>query len=400
MAGRKNKKEDLGEALLRGAAPMLAVEYDDDGIPLDLKPSDILAFLHKLEAYNMSQPADKDKMLMLPSMAAEWIGFIETFEDMRLVPKDPDDTESEKVPLLSYGTLNPERAQDRKKMLEHDQRMAKELRKEFGRASDHSTFYDALMKLWKTFVPSGSGPANDFASMNIKMGVVAKNATGRLLKDLSPEESQQLYDWMSKGLIANFPSLAQEMSKTPKDQKPTNFSEWMQEMVAAGKQFDKNMKLFGDYAPMHPTVKELLSDKDRQIADLGRKIQQLQSTRGGEKPAGGRGGEKSGGRGGEKPPSGSDRGGERQTGNWNGQQHNHNQPNQNRSATGFKPHNPDIICQSCGQKGHPSHKCPNKKAESSAAAAQWVDKQDQWEESPEMQARLFEAFQAGRQARK
>ncbi len=30
--------------------------------------------------------------------------------------------------------------------------------------------------------------------MNIKMGVVAKNATGRLLKDLSPEESQQLYD--------------------------------------------------------------------------------------------------------------------------------------------------------------------------------------------------------------
>jgi hypothetical protein len=24
----------------------------------------------------------------------------------------------------------------------------------------------------------------------------------------------------------------------------------MQEMVAAGKQFDKNMKLFGDYAPM------------------------------------------------------------------------------------------------------------------------------------------------------
>ncbi len=59
------------------------------------------------------------------------------------------------------------------------------------------------------------------------------------------------------------------MSKTPKDQKPTNFSEWMQEMVAAGKQFDKNMKLFGDYAPMHPTVKELLSDKDRQIAKSG-----------------------------------------------------------------------------------------------------------------------------------
>ena len=84
--------------------------------------------------------------------------------------------------------------------------------------------------------------------------------------------------------------MAQEMSKTPKDQKPTNFSEWMQEMVAAGKQFDKNLKLFGDYTPMHPTVKELLSSKDRQIADLGRKIQQLQSTRGGEKPAGGRGG--------------------------------------------------------------------------------------------------------------
>jgi hypothetical protein len=325
---------------------------------------------------------------------------------MRLVPKDPDDPASEKVPLLSYGTLNPERTQDRKKMLEHDQRMAKELRKEFGRASDHSTLYDALMKLWKTVEPSSSGPATDFASLNIKMGVVAaaKNATGRLLKDLSPEESQQLYDWMSKGLITNFPSLAQEMSrsKTPKDQKPANFSEWMHEMVAAGKQFDRNMKLFGDYAPMQSTVKELLSDKDRQITDLSRKIQQLQSTRGGEKPAGGRGGEKSGGRGGEKPPSGSDRGGERQTGNWNGQQHNQpNQPNQNRSTTGFKPHNPDIICQSCKQKGHPSFKCPNQKAEGSAAAAQWVEeKQDPWVESPEMQAKLLEAFQAGMQARK
>ncbi len=135
------------------------------------------------------------------------------------------------------------------------------------------------------------------------------------------------------------------------------------------------------------------------ITELSRKIQQLQSTRGGEKPAGGRGGEKSGGRGGEKPPSGSDRGGERQTGNWNGQQP--NQPNQNRSATGFKPHNPDIICQSCGQKGHPSHKCPNKKAESSAAAARWMDeKQDPWAENPEMQAKMLEAFQAGMQARK
>jgi hypothetical protein len=83
---KRNKKEDLGEALLRGAAPMLAVEYDDDGIPKDLKPSEIpdgqMTFLNKLDAYNMSQPAEKDKMLMLPAMAADYIGFIETFEDL------------------------------------------------------------------------------------------------------------------------------------------------------------------------------------------------------------------------------------------------------------------------------------------------------------------------------
>ncbi len=77
----------------------------------------------------MSQPAEKDKMLLLPAMAKDYMDFIETLEEMRLVPKDPDDPESEKVPLLSYGTLNPERAQDRKKVLEHDQRMAKELRR-------------------------------------------------------------------------------------------------------------------------------------------------------------------------------------------------------------------------------------------------------------------------------
>jgi hypothetical protein len=50
-----------------------------------------------------------------------------------------------------------------------------------------------------------------------------------------------------------------------------------------------------------------------------------------------------------------------------------------------------------------SLKCTNKKAESSAAsaAAQWVDeKSDQWVESPEVQARLIEAFAAGMQARK
>ena len=57
--------------MLRGAAPMLAVEYDDEGIPKDLKPTDILTFLNKLDAYNMAQPAEKDKILMLLSMAPE-----------------------------------------------------------------------------------------------------------------------------------------------------------------------------------------------------------------------------------------------------------------------------------------------------------------------------------------
>ncbi len=92
-------------------------------------------------------------------------------------------------------------------------------------------------------------------------------------------------------MAMNVPSLAQEMAKTPKDQKPGPLAkdspEWMQEMAAAGKQFDKHKKQFGDYFSMHPTVKELLADKERQIAEQNRKIQQLeraQSTRGGEKP--------------------------------------------------------------------------------------------------------------------
>jgi hypothetical protein len=307
---RRNNGKDLGEALLRGAAPTLEVEYDGEGIPKDLKPADILTFLNKVDAYNMSQQADKDKMLVLKAMARDYMDFIQAFEAMGLVPTDPDDPNSEKVPLLSYGTLNPERAQDRKKMLEHDQRILRELRKEFGRASDHSTHYDALMRLWKSRTPSKSGPAVDLASLKTGMEVVTKNATGKTLKDLSEEESKQLYEWMSKGLTENFPSLAEEMAKTPKDQKPSNFPEWMQDMVAAGKQFDRFARLFGDYFPMHPAIKALLADKDRQITDLNRKVQQLQSTRGGEKPMG-RGGEKpqAGGRGGEKPPTSNDRGG-------------------------------------------------------------------------------------------
>jgi hypothetical protein len=45
----------------------------------------------------------------------------ETFDAMRLVPKDPEDpragpaSENLKVPLLSYGALNPDLAQDRRK---------------------------------------------------------------------------------------------------------------------------------------------------------------------------------------------------------------------------------------------------------------------------------------------
>ena len=91
---------------------------------------------------------------------------------------------------------------------------------------------------------------------------MTKNATGKSLTALSEEESQQLYEWMSKGLIDNFPSLAQEMTKTPKDQKPKDFQGWLQEMVAAGKVLDRNTKLFGDYFTQHTIVKALLVDKE------------------------------------------------------------------------------------------------------------------------------------------
>lgn len=92
--------------------------------------------------------------MALLMIAPEWISFMGTFDSMRLVPRDPDDLESEKVPLLSYGALNPERAQDRKKCPEWDQRLTKDLRKEFGRDNDHSTYHDALMRLWAAFRPT------------------------------------------------------------------------------------------------------------------------------------------------------------------------------------------------------------------------------------------------------
>jgi hypothetical protein len=40
-------------------------EYDEEGTPKDLKPADILAFLSKLEAHDMPQPAEKGKLLAL-----------------------------------------------------------------------------------------------------------------------------------------------------------------------------------------------------------------------------------------------------------------------------------------------------------------------------------------------
>ncbi len=101
--------------------------------------------------------------------------------------------------------------------------------------------------------------------MMTRLAVVTKNSTGKLLTDHSDKESEQLCDWMAKGVTTNFPSMAKEMAKTPKEQKPKDFQAWMQEMVTKGKQFERDAKLFGDYSPFHPllakvTVKELLAD--------------------------------------------------------------------------------------------------------------------------------------------
>ena len=106
---RRNGGKELGEALLRGSAPMLAVEYDDDGIPKDLKPSEIMAFLNKLEAYNMTQVAEKDKLLALLAMTPEWIEFMQTLDAIRTVPKDAEDAESE-MDLSRVGRARDEGA--------------------------------------------------------------------------------------------------------------------------------------------------------------------------------------------------------------------------------------------------------------------------------------------------
>ncbi len=126
-------------------------------------------------------------------------------------------------------------------MLEHDQRMTKELRKEFGRASDHSTLYQALMKLWKTVEPSSSGPATDWASLNIKMGVVTKNATGRLLKDLSADFRITAAVRLDVERFDHELSIVGSRDVEDAEGPETNKFLWM---VAAGKQFDRNMKLF------------------------------------------------------------------------------------------------------------------------------------------------------------
>ena len=174
---RRNNGKDLGEALLRGASPKLAGEYDDEGIPKDLKPTKILTFLNKLDAYNMSQPAGKDKLLMLVLIGPEGKGFMKTFDAIRLVPKDTEDAASEMGPLRLYGALNPERpADDRKKCFEWDARASKEWRNEFRRASDRSTHDDALAEQWCDSKPTKEGPAVDMASWYMRREVVTKNA--------------------------------------------------------------------------------------------------------------------------------------------------------------------------------------------------------------------------------
>jgi hypothetical protein len=229
---------------------------------------------------------------------------------------------------------------------------------------------------------------------------VTKNAKGHSLKDLSEEETQQLFDWMQKGLRVYFPELSTEMEKTPKDSKPTDFNKWMQEVVAAGKAFEKQQRLFGDYFPMHPTVKVALDEKDRQLAELQRKVQQLErgqnTGRGGEKPTT-RGGEKPAARGNEKPSE--------------------------QTGKSGKEHNPNIECFKCGGFGHPAWKCPQARqgqggasnstqqgrsnphpqkqpttSGSTSAVQQWTGSSPGEQYSPRTK-REFEAYRAGRESR-
>jgi hypothetical protein len=202
---RQNNGKELGEALLRRSAPMLAVEYDEDGIPKDLKPVKILAFLNKLGAYNMSQPAGKDKITDAGLIGPEGKGFMKTFDAIRLVPRDTEDAASEMGPLRSYGASNPERpADDRRKCFEWDARASQELLKEFERASDRSTHYDALAEQWCDSKPTKEGLAVDMASLYVRREVVTKNATAHGLKDLSEEDDTQLFDRMQKGSVGGW----------------------------------------------------------------------------------------------------------------------------------------------------------------------------------------------------
>ena len=185
---------------------MLAVEYDEDGIPKDLKPVKILAFLNKLGAYNRSQPAGKDKITDAGLIGPEGKGFMKTFDAIRLVPRDTEDAASEMGPLRSYGASNPERpADDRRKCFEWDARASQELRKEFGRASDRSTHYDALAEQWcDSFQADEGGAGCGYGIIVREEEVVTKNATAHGLKDLSEEADTQLFDRMQKGSVGGW----------------------------------------------------------------------------------------------------------------------------------------------------------------------------------------------------
>jgi hypothetical protein len=195
--GPKNRVT-VTEALTRNLAPLLEMKVNQDGIPTALEPGGILSFLHEMEQYNAQRTDVMERALILSCMSGDVRNYLAQYENLRMASYTENE-EEQRGALLSYDRWDPNRKEERQTCLNWDERIAdalskefglvqlgdascKEPRKEFGRASDHSTHCDALMRFCNALKVTGF--AVDVAS----------------IKDLSEEEAKQLYDWMAKGL--------------------------------------------------------------------------------------------------------------------------------------------------------------------------------------------------------
>jgi hypothetical protein len=298
--------------MLNAARPYMDVTLSKAGYPLAILPREFFSYLESHTAYNNRTPAVLDKMLVLEGISSRVITYCLAFKSLRHVTQEEDDDDDPK-PLLEYDAdWDPKTETGREKCLQWDKDyIIPALRHQFTFKTSTSE-HEAVCEMLKSVVPNKIG--TDWAQMRMLITAFQERREQESGGESSEADDLQLIKWVLEALKPNWPHLYEWMKKRPKKEQPTNIIEWIDEMAGMSEEFFLLAR--GPMQDYTRFLTEKPTGKDKQAQDPGVKSNN-QGVRFDNNAAG--------------------------TSKANGKEN--------------KRHNPDIICDKCGEKGHIARQC-------------------------------------------